>query len=85
MAETHTELAQFKARFSEQLRALRPRLYAADNHMREDVVRIEALRATLQAYDWSDAVRQQAAEYCGVEASANAMCRTIASAAYRGD
>ena len=81
---THSELEQFRLRFGEQLRAARPRLYGADDRMTDAVVQLEALKSTLQAYDWSNDVREQAADYCGVEITPEALIAMRTSAAYRG-
>ena len=85
MTTLHVELAQFKSRFGEQVRALRPKLYGADDHMDESVVEIQALKATLSAYDWSEKVREQAAEYCGVDLTAANVIKNIASEVYRDE
>lgn len=78
-----TELAKFRREWKSNIRMMRPQLYGADDNMREDVVALEAFRATITGGDWSQDALDQAAEYCGVKASKETVVRMFASRFYR--
>ena len=82
--QLHTELAQLRARFSEQYRSLRPTIIADDDSASPAAIAWEALCNVLAMYDWSPEARERAADYCGVDTSAAGMVQAVTSMCYRG-